>query len=1190
MYDINAAIKAGVDPTEIAQVLAEKHNYNLDGATKAGVPLEESINALLQKENKIEKISPVESRRESIKAITETPGYVPTGAERELTDEEITQQLKISDLVMRPLEFATAVPAGFGEAYWAGKKAQQTGKGPLEQLSTMWEAGKRPSQEYTRPLGEERTPVVTAAEVGGIKNPYLGLAANVVLDPSNIFYSSAMKKTIEGISGAAKIREGMKTAENVKDLSLFGGPIHLGQEEYLWRHGEVGKKYLPAVIEKPIVTTPFKLEKIVSKPEDIFPLGRMREVIGKDLKIIKGESETGQIWNVVDDKNNTYGKLKISEFPDEKRLHVDFIELSKNPIKKQIKKQIKNYEMLQEVKKLPDVYSSASKNIENYARRNGFEIITSDPFNMKRSKAMGFRPPPEGSDFLAWKRVNQKVDPKIIAESGPLKELDGFADRRQLFFDQPKPGSYAFYNKEGFEIYRTKDIKEAKGFIRNYPLPELTAKKADQLYNSIIIKIQENSRTQEVLNKYKIENISPTTYRKFLAEDTQKIAAETRYMKGEDLINSKINNPPPGTTVYSVGEIIKQRKEGMVPIHEGEFEALQNIKEPKLEWITGKGWLEPSQFTFEKAGQEAKELFLYPVNIGRKNSVVERANIMTEFKNTFKELKNNNWNRIGIYMESLDPIGSKTLERMLSKGKIKGIPTLDELNVIEQKAVSWFNGKYGEFIGRVNESRILAGLKPIAPRENYHPLFRDLNTLDSLGYNVFHKDLDNTISQFIHRYSTYFRHEIERKGGIIPIEINAAKAFEMYLGSAMKHIHLTPPIAKGRELLKTMPGKWLLQDEKPTFYSFITKWLDGVAGQKAITEMPGWMDKVLGKLNKNITFAMLSYNVRSASIQPTSLLNTISEVGAWDAREGLVYYLKGGGKEALQKSNVLAQRIFEESVGRAMQGVTGKIGAVQKTVAKAGMKPLQLLDMETAKASWCMAYKKAIRKGKNGLGLAEREAINHADDVVIKTQASGNIENLSPLQRTAMGRTVSLFQTFVLNNWAFLTRDVAGIGKNVSKAETFKKVATYLTGATALNVLFEDVLGTYSPFPTPIKSFTKALDEGEDIPTASLRAAKEISELIPIIGGGLKYGSSPVGAAAELVTGITGKASGKPILRTWEDMLASLAGIPGTAQAKKIIKGVSADINPAQILLGAAGKYEREGGKITKTKHPRKVR
>lgn len=1087
--------------------------------------------------------------------------------------------------ILRPLEAALAVPTGFGEAYWAGRKAYQQGKGPLEQLSTMWKAGIKPSQEYTRPLGEERAPFVTAAEVGGIENPYLGLAANVLLDPSNIFYTSAIKKAIEGISGAGKIREGMQTAAGVKDLELAGGAINLPQREYQWRTGEGGAKNLPVVIEKPLVekgiTEPFKLQKPITEISNIFPIESMKQQIGKDLKVIRGEGERGQVWNVIDDKNNTYGKLKVSEFPDEKRLHVDFIELSKQPIKDQ---RI-NYEILQGVEKLPGVYSSASKNIENYAKMNGFEIITSNPFDINRARSMGYKLAPEGSEFVMWKRVNQKVEPKIIAESGPLKELDGFAERRQLFFDQPKPGNYAFYNKEGFEIYRTKDIKDAKSFIRNYPLPQLTPKKVDQLYNSIIAKIQENSRKQEVLNKYKVEDIRPTTYDKFLAEDIQKIAAETKYMKGEDLINTKIKNPPPGTTVYSVGEIIKQRKEGMVPIHEGEFEALQNIKEPKLEFITGKGYLEPPQFTFEKAGQEAKELFLYPINIARKNSVVEHTNILNEFKSSFKELTKNNWQRVGIYMESLDPIGSKTLQNMLSKGKIKGIPALDELSTIEQKAVGWLNDKYSELIARVNEARILGGLKPVAPRENYHPLFRDLNILDSLGYNVFHKDLDNTISQFIHKYSTYFRHSIERKGGIIPVEIDASKAFEMYLGSAMKHIHLTPPIAKGRELLKTMPGKWLLQDEKPTFYSFITKWLDAVSGQKAITEIPGWMERILGKLNKNITFSMLSYNFRTAAIQPSSILNTIVEVGALDSREGLIHYLKGGGKEALEKSNVLAQRTFEESVTRAMQGATGKIGAAQKSVAKVGMYPLQLLDLETAKASWCMAYK----KGKK-LGLAEREAVNYADDVVIKTQASGNIENLAPIQRTALGRTVSLFQTFVINNWAFLARDVAGIGKNVSKAGTMKKVATYLVGATAFNTLFEDILGTYSPFPTPIKAFTNALDQGEDIPTAALRAGKEVSELLPILGGGLKYGSSPAGAATELVTTAAWKASGKPTLKRWEDILASLAGVPGTAQAKKIIKGVSADVSLPEILLGAAGKYEQEGGKQINVKHPKKVR
>ena len=76
---------------------------------------------------------------------------------------------------------------------------------------------------------------------------------------------------------------------------------------------------------------------------------------------------------------------------------------------------------------------------------------------------------------------------------------------------------------------------------------------------------------------------------------------------------------------------------------------------------------------------------------------------------------------------------------------------------------------------------------------------------------------------------------------------------------------------------------------------------------------------------------------------------------------------------------------------------------------------------------------------------------------------------------------MSLFQTFVINNWGFLTRDVAGVGNaSISNPEALRKIMRYIGGAFATNVVFEDVLQTRSPFPAPLHAFAKMADSDDD--------------------------------------------------------------------------------------------------------------
>ena len=387
------------------------------------------------------------------------------------------------------------------------------------------------------------------------------------------------------------------------------------------------------------------------------------------------------------------------------------------------------------------------------------------------------------------------------------------------------------------------------------------------------------------------------------------------------------------------------------------------------------------------------------------------------------------------------------------------------------------------------------------------------------------------------------------KTGAMPVEMDAFWVFENYARLGIKHIRLSPVIAKGREMLgKFGKGEeaWQLRNKKPRAALFLTDWLDFQAGQKARSFLPPIAQQGLRILNENILYSVLAGNIRSALIQVSALRQTYLAIGPKYTAKGVASLVDPKARNfAMEKSNVLLSRDYDVAV-RDMADIvrSGKIRAAQKKVGKAGLKPLSLLDMETAKATWQGAYEYATKE----LNYAERKAINFADDTVTRTQASGAPSDISPIQRTVEGKTLTLFQTFVINEWNFLMKDVLGVkNPKMTNANRMKKVSQYVAATTLANIFFEDLLGVNSPFPTPIRAFGEALERGDEIPSAFLEAGKELVEPIPIIGGAARYGSGIGGATLDTIRkALEGE--------NFIENMAKLLGITPTAQIAKTIK------------------------------------
>jgi len=566
------------------------------------------------------------------------------------------------------------------------------------------------------------------------------------------------------------------------------------------------------------------------------------------------------------------------------------------------------------------------------------------------------------------------------------------------------------------------------------------------------------------------------------------------------------------------------------------------------------GLIEPMISVFDRLGPKAKELIYRPVKQAEFNIAVDNKRLQSFIKDVRKKYSAKERERIGLWAVAQQKRGKQILKIMGRK--------VEQLTPREKQLYKELRGRFDLYWERLNSARKASGKAPLPKVRNYFTFMRTLDYMDKLGINPveasaksFAKHLDAVKSMYGIPTTAKFPFEIPRlKAAGLSVELDVARVFERYGEAANRYIHLSPVLTKIHELTGTSivdpkTGKrWRLSETHPNAYEAITKWrtfLANASDMSFLGKAPPLVERAARTLNRNLTYAVLSANVRSALIQPTAFVNTFTQIGSRYGFEG-AYSLFSPQKRkfVLQNSKVLLPRQYDVAVREAMQAVkSGRVGEAKKLTARVALKPLQMLDMETATATWYGGYKYA----KEALGLSHKRAANWADDLVTRTQASGAMSDIAPIQRSALGRSASLFQTFIIQNWNLLTRDILGLNNpRISRATAMRRVARLIMGTTLVNMLYEDVLGLNSPFPTPLRVYQEMVDEGAPPQERLVRIIKELSEYVPIIGGGLRYGSHPLGAPFQFAGEVSEALSGEPLAPGIPELAAKGAGIPGT--------------------------------------------
>lgn len=659
---------------------------------------------------------------------------------------------------------------------------------------------------------------------------------------------------------------------------------------------------------------------------------------------------------------------------------------------------------------------------------------------------------------------------------------------------------------------------------------------------------------------------------------------------------------------------IKKTGSGDIRVSRKEFNDLvEGFTElPRSIFGLGKqrGFLDPSIYTFEKLDPAYKENFYRKVTESNKRSQVEVNDtiktIETLEKAALKENKKAS-ERVATYLLAQEFRGKEMLELMKKK-----IPTLTKA---EAEYASVLKEYYKSLFDRLNESRRAAGKEPIEHRENYMTRLHDMGYLKQLGYDLGLIGKEQFLpagakattpgvgSAGKQRIDIADFTPKELKQYAKTIRLNSFDSLRSYVGKIVPVIHQTPTFAKLRELANTKitdPATGRTLDLKGTRTGdFLNRWLDKSMGQKSF-ELPPVLEKPLALLNKNQAFAKLSWNVNSALTQGSAYLQTVTHLGPKWAATGAKDLMMGKGKMAMEKSNVLMNRVFEVA-----QAEVKGMGGLKKKVGEAGLKPLQILDLLTAQSTWLSAYNKAMAgavkyKGKKQK-MTEKEAINYADDVVTKTQASAAPWDIAPIQNSTLGKTLTMFQTFTINNFKWLKHDVLGMGnKEISKAEVLKRVMTYAIGSSLIDGVYKQ-----AGLPSPIVDWVGEvgqLAEGEQTMEEFLR---NVSTVVPIVGG-TKYLSSEekqgnlleqvfranqtvqlfgdtqdlLGEVQDMIFGVPKGEEGKEKEKKKNidklQTLGNLLGIPGTSQIVKMVKGAAANEDGYEVY------YKTPGGKIKK--------
>jgi len=705
----------------------------------------------------------------------------------------------------------------------------------------------------------------------------------------------------------------------------------------------------------------------------------------------------------------------------------------------------------------------------------------------------------------------------------------------------------------------------------------------------------------------------------------------------EDVGLSEINTGK----VVNKGKMVKKYRGveiSRTEIKEGLIKALQGSKDITRKTLVGKASRE-----FQTIPQLAKELvnLNFPVfkEILRnywqveKISKLELDNILKGLDEVAGKLSVQNFRRIG--MRALWE--QKDLRMRLEKEGYKE-EMIPKLSPEEQNVLNYMRNELEKIGKDINTMRTRNGLAPLKLLDNYFTAMYAESLANKFGIKKIEGRTevdpgviaDARLVQFRENPLRFMKRmdpvAFIKSGRVFSPDFDAKFVFKKYMENAIKHKNLTPTIAlikelrqplmtdkpliskkTGKVVINKKTGKpvmesFFLRKDRPEIDTALRRWSNTLAGRDVealltLSDSPThrFIERTMGMINRNVVLSMIGFSARTVTVQPLALINTVAMVGKINATKGLIKAFKPGEmKRAVRESDVLLTASSDVNIASAFsRGGMNPVKNIRQQGFRRGSvdsyrKAATFLMQETDRVTRTVTWLMAEEYGKSQ-GWSKTKTKNYADEIVATTQGTSLPGDISPAQRSVLGKTALTLQTFTISDWNNFYNDIIGVGKAGTKltpTQRANRIFTYAVLTGISNYVFDELLGIEPANPQPVKAAMDAYEDGDNFFEILQAISYESIEKVPGITAVAKYEGSLGGVSQQTIEDLI-KSLKDPLnedrfnrIPGSLEMAGRLAGAP-VNQIKKVKKGLEEESGPLKTILGE--KYSE------RKKRPKKI-
>lgn len=524
----------------------------------------------------------------------------------------------------------------------------------------------------------------------------------------------------------------------------------------------------------------------------------------------------------------------------------------------------------------------------------------------------------------------------------------------------------------------------------------------------------------------------------------------------------------------------------------------------------------------------------------------------------YSELRRNKLNtksreRVGVYLRSLENGGIEALKREGIKVVKEADLTPGELR-FATNVREWFESIFGE-VEQVHDKFYARQGRKLIKREHYFPVLGDIARLYSQDASVWMQTAEQLglLRSNMRRVplASWMKTatKIKRVGALDAMDVvfSYAEALGKYkytfplvervldLINRKHDLSKLAEHAEGKMLLerlikegKVEPDKkgrhyWSMREQAPNQYKAIQEAvIQGYSGKLKNFDSNNPLHRVGFHLANNVAVSTLSLAASSVLNQAGSIPSIIAGTSVESTLIGIYKAMADTHKGEVYKrarSFDKASTSYDANVKDFYTTKTHSTGAL-KTVMKATLLPLQMADTAVRKIAYFAAEHQALQKG-----MSPYDAGVYADAFVAKSQSNASYFNRPSIQADWAGKIFTPLQSFNINQWSYLLREIAGRGiDDASAVEITNKIGKMAFYNGALALVYNKAFNMNSPNPSPLTVAWDTWDSSkENYGETTWKTLAELVSYVPFVQN-MKFAKSNPAAILGPAVGETANA------------------------------------------------------------------